>query len=172
MQRFVSFLEDAKTKAESISQSKFLTDDDFKKIQQRAMSQQMDGTGKGQKRKHTTASSNNDHKNTELVDLANIENVVKKMKHDKQSRLATVIAGREGRDSFSKPRQKRQNEHASTTNKEKLKKKPFMMISHSRNARGKTKKSFRDKQIALRESMLKKDEKTSTGKKRRHWVYT
>ena len=127
----------------------------------------MDGSG-NRKRKHTTASNYTEKDKSELVDLASIENVVKKMKHDKESRLATVHAGREGRDSFSKPHQKRQNEHASTTNKEKLKSKPFMMISHSRNARAKGKKSFRDKQIALRDSMLKKGGKTKSGKKRKH----
>lgn len=167
----MSFSEDAKAKAEMISQSKFLTDEDFKKIQQKSMGQQIDGpANRGKKRKHTTtkASNNTEKGKSELVDLASIENVVKKMKHDKESRLATVHAGREGRDSFSKPRQKRQNEHASTTNKEKLKSKPFMMITHGRNARAKGKKSFREKQIALRDSMLKKDGKTKSGKKRKH----
>ena len=124
----------------------------------------MEKTGKGKKRKHTFTT---ERRKSELVDLANIENVVKKMKHDKESRLATVHAGREGRDSFSRPRQKRQNEHASTTNKEKLKSKPFMMISHSRRSRAKGKKSFREKQISLRDSMLKKDGKTKSGKKRK-----
>jgi len=120
------------------------------------------------KRKQTTAASGQEKEKPELVDLASIENVVKKMKHDKESRLATVLAGREGREKFSKPKQKRQNEHASTTNKEKIKSKPFMMISHSQRSRGKGKKSFRDKQIALRDSMLKKDGKTKSGKKRKH----
>jgi len=163
---------DAKEKAELVSQTKFLTDEDFKKIQQKTLAQQMGGdgeesTGKNRKRKHTTASLTTERKKTELVDLANIENVVKKMRHDKESRLATVHAGREGRECFSKPRQKRQNEHASTTNKEKLKTKPFMMISHSRKSRAKGKKSFREKQISLRDSMLKKDGKTKSGKKRK-----
>ena len=153
-----------------ISQSKFLTDEDFKKIQQKSMTQQMDGpANRGKKRKHTTAASSAaDKGNSELVDLASIENIVKKMRHDKEARLATVHAGREGRESFSKPRQKRQNEHASTTNKEKTKSKPFMMITHGRNARAKGKKSFREKQIALRDSMLGKGGKTKSGKKRKH----
>ncbi|XP_066932226.1 protein SDA1 homolog [Clytia hemisphaerica] len=164
--------EDARAKAEQVSQTKFLTDDDFKKIQQKAISQQIESgpsAGKrGKKRKQTTAASGQEKEKSELVDLASIENVVKKMKHDKESRLATVLAGREGREKFSKPKQKRQNEHASTTNKEKTKSKPFMMISHSQRSRGKGKKSFRDKQIALRDSMLKKDGKTKSGKKRKH----
>ncbi|XP_066919116.1 protein SDA1 homolog isoform X2 [Clytia hemisphaerica] len=164
--------EDARAKAEQVSQTKFLTDDDFKKIQQKAISQQIESgpsAGKrGKKRKQTTAASGQEKEKSELVDLASIENVVKKMKHDKESRLATVLAGREGREKFSKPKQKRQNEHASTTNKEKIKSKPFMMISHSQRSRGKGKKSFRDKQIALRDSMLKKDGKTKSGKKRKH----
>lgn len=161
--------EDAKAKAEMISQSKFLTDEDFKKIQQKSLSQQMnEGSRKGKKRKATTTEiTNSNNKKPELVDLSSIENVVKKMKHDKESRLATVYAGREGRESFSRPRQKRQNEHASTTNKEKSKSKPFMMISHSRKSRAKGKKSFREKQIALRDSLLKKEGKSKSGKKKR-----
>lgn len=151
------FDEDAeKKKAEMISVTRILTDDDFKKIQQRAISEQLDGgQNKGQKRKHTTYAKpmNND----EVVSLAQIENVHKKMRHDKESRLATVLEGREGREKFGRTRQKRQNENASTTNKEKLKSKPFMMISHSRNARLKGKKSFRDKQISLRDSLLKRE---------------
>lgn len=165
-------MENAKEKAELVSQTRILTDDDFKRIQQRSIAQQLGGNptckaGKKRKRTANTAAEGKQQQKSELVDLAQIENVVKKMRHDKESRLATVHAGREGREKFSRPKQKRQNEHASTTNKEKVKSKPFMMISHSRKSRGKTKKSFREKQLALRDSMLKKEGKTKSGKKRK-----
>lgn len=161
-----------KEKAELVSQTRILTDDDFKRIQQRSLVQQLGGNqnkvGKKRKRAATTAGDEKQQQpKSELVNLAQIENVVKKMRHDKESRLATVYAGREGREKFSRPKQKRQNEHASTTNKEKVKSKPFMMISHSRKSRGKTKKSFREKQLALRDSLLKKEGKTKSGKKRK-----
>ena len=44
----------------------------------------------------SAVSKNND----ELVGLSNIEMVYKKRKHDKESRLATVMKGREGREAF------------------------------------------------------------------------
>ena len=148
-------VDDLRKKAELISTTRILTDEDFKKIKMQSVSQQLNPR-KGKKRKSMNTTETSTEKN-ELVKLSQIENVCKKMRHDKESRLATVLAGREGREKFGKPNVKRQNEHASTTNKEKLKSKPFMMISHSRKSRGKSKKSFREKQLALRDSMLKRE---------------
>ena len=56
----------------------------------------------------------------ELVDLANIEMIHKKRKHDKESRLATVIEGRTDREKFGS-RKSKMDPFASTTNKEKMK---------------------------------------------------
>ncbi|XP_047145437.1 protein SDA1 homolog [Hydra vulgaris] len=148
---------DNEKKAEMVSTTRILTDEDFKKIQEQSLSEKLHGT----KRK---AQFNSDK--SDIIDLAQIENVHKKMCHDKQSRLATVLAGREGRESYSKVKPKRLNEHASTTNKEKVKSKPFMMITHGRNARSKVKKSFREKQISLRDSLLKREGKLGNRRKR------
>ena len=145
--------ENAAKKAEEISVSRILTDEDFKRIQKETLAEQVSGKSKGKKRRFEPTSKGKN----ELVELDQIENVHKKMKHDKESRLATVHAGREGRETFSKPKQKRQNEFASTTNKEKKKNKPFMMMSHSSKTRVKSKKSFREKQIALRDALLKNE---------------
>lgn len=145
--------ENAAKKAEKISVSRILTDEDFKRIQKETLAEQVSGKSKGKKRRFEPTSKGKN----ELVELDQIENVHKKMKHDKESRLATVHAGREGRETFSKPKQKRQNEFASTTNKEKKKNKPFMMMSHSSKTRVKSKKSFREKQIALRDALLKNE---------------
>ena len=164
MSAHFSFIDDSKKKAETISATRILTDQDFKTIQQRAMTEQLEGK-KGKKRKLTTSSAK-PATNEELVNLSQIENVHKKMRHDKESRLATVLAGREGREKFSKPKAKRQNENASTTNKEKLKNKPYMMISHSRKSRAKGKKSFREKQVALRDALLKREGKGRNNKKK------
>jgi len=152
-----------KKKAESISSTRILTEDDFKKIQQRSLVQEVDG-GASRKRARTTATEHTSQGNSEIVSLPQIENVCKKKKHDKESRLATVREGRGDKDQFKqKMKQKRQNEHASTTNAEKQKRKPFMMVSHSGKARGKAKRSFRDKQIALRDALVKREK---AGKKR------
>merc|ERR1712048_1243698 len=146
---------DAKQKAEAVSSSRILTDEDFKKIQTQSLAQQVEG--KGKKRPLTATKENSTATNSDIVGLPQIETVCKKMRHDKESRLATVMQGREDREKFSKPKPKRQNEFASTTNKEKKKNKPFMMLSHSHKTRKKNKASFREKQIALRDAMLKKE---------------
>ena len=88
----------------------------------------------------------------ELVDLADIEMVHKKRKHDKASRLASVMAGREDREKFGSRKQK-QNENASTTNKEKARKKNFMMLKHK--LKKKAKRSFVEKQKQMKQSMMR-----------------
>ena len=94
--------------------------------------------------------TNNSKPRDELVDLANIEMIHKKRKHDKEARLATVMAGREDREKFG-GRKGKMSEHASTTNKDKAKKKNFMMMKHK--LRRKVKKSFVDKQRTLRKTL-------------------
>ncbi len=60
--------------------------------------------------------------------------------------------GREGRDKFSR-KKGRVNPEASTTNKEKNKMKPFMMV---RNKLKKSKKrSFKEQQSSLRNALIK-----------------
>merc|ERR1712154_35843 len=89
----------------------------------------------------------------ELVDLANIEMIHKKRKHDKEARLATVMEGRKDREKFGAKKGK-VNEFASTTNKEKMKKKNFMMMKHK--LKRKVKRSFVEKQATLRNSLKSK----------------
>ena len=57
-------------------------------------------------------------------------------------------AGREGREKFGR-KQQRMNPHASTTNKEKRKNKPFMMVKQKHTIKHKQKRSFREKQVGL-----------------------
>lgn len=147
--------EDLNAKAARISQTRFLTDEDFKKIRLREAVRQIDPkAGKKRKRgaEHTEPSERG-----EFISLRDIENIHKKRRHDKESRLETVLAGRQDREKFSskKATKKRLNEFASSTNKEKRRKKNFMMMRHNRDVRGKNKRSFRDKQMALKNSLLK-----------------
>ncbi|XP_077983865.1 protein SDA1 homolog [Glandiceps talaboti] len=153
-------LEERESKAANITQARILTQDDFKKIKLKQMQQEMSsakGKGSAKKRKHVEIQEDN-NESGELVSLKRIEVINKRPRHDKDSRLATVMAGREGREKFTN-KQRRQNPHASTTNKEKTKKKPFMMIKQKRNVKGKQKRSFREKQIALRNALLKRQKK-------------
>uniref|UniRef100_A0A3P9K5D9 Protein SDA1 n=1 Tax=Oryzias latipes TaxID=8090 RepID=A0A3P9K5D9_ORYLA len=145
--------EERKAKAAAVSGSRLFTQDDFKKIRLVQMAKEVNAApGKGQKRK---AVEFDEEEKGELLTLRNIEKLHKKPKADKETRLATAMAGRTDRKDFVKKHSKL-NPHASTSNKEKKKHKNFMMMRHSQNVRTKGKRSFREKQIALREALLKK----------------
>uniref|UniRef100_A0A8C7Y012 Protein SDA1 n=1 Tax=Oryzias sinensis TaxID=183150 RepID=A0A8C7Y012_9TELE len=109
----------------------------------------------GHKNIHRSSKNESVSSSIKLVTLRNIEKLHKKPKADKETRLATAMAGRTDRKDFVKKHSKL-NPHASTSNKEKKKHKNFMMMRHSQNVRTKGKRSFREKQIALREALLKK----------------
>ncbi|XP_022053419.1 protein SDA1 homolog isoform X1 [Acanthochromis polyacanthus] len=147
-------VEERKAKAAAVSGSRLLTQDDFKKIRLVQMAKEVNAApGKSQKRKHVDEDESDNE--GELLTLRNIEKLHKKPKADKETRLATAMAGRTDRKDFSKRRTKL-NPHASTSNKEKRRKKNFMMMRHSENVRTKGKRSFREKQLALRDALLKK----------------
>uniref|UniRef100_A0A3P8TIR5 Protein SDA1 n=1 Tax=Amphiprion percula TaxID=161767 RepID=A0A3P8TIR5_AMPPE len=147
-------VEERKAKAAAVSGSRLLTQDDFKKIRLVQMAKEVNAApGKGQKRKHVDEDASDNE--GELLTLRNIEKLHKKPKADKETRLATAMAGRTDRKEFMKRRTKL-NPHASTSNKEKRRKKNFMMMRHSENVRTKGKRSFREKQLALRDALLKK----------------
>ncbi|XP_025088125.1 protein SDA1 homolog [Pomacea canaliculata] len=138
--------------AQEVSVSRIMTQEDFKRLQtiQIAKEAGLSHTGKSRKRKRP---ADNPTDSGELPNLGDIENVHKKRAHDKETRLATVLAGREGRQKFTGGGPNRMNPKASTTNREKRKNKVFGMVKQ-KLAR-KERRSFRDKQIALRNSLLK-----------------
>lgn len=146
--------DERKAKAVAVSTSRLLTQDDFKKIRVAQMAKEVStAPGKGQKRKNVE--SDEEEQRGELLSLRDIERLHKKPKSDKETRLATAMAGRTDKKEFVRKRSKL-NPFASTSNKEKKRKKNFLMMKHSQNVRTKGKRSFRDKQIALRDSLLKK----------------
>ncbi|KAM9794875.1 protein SDA1 homolog [Syngnathus typhle] len=147
-------VEEREAKAAAISGSRLLTQDDFKKIKLAQIAKEVNGAP-GKKRKAADNDDEEDHNSGELLTLRNIEKLHKKPKTDKETRLATAMAGRTDRKEFAKKKTKL-NPHASTSNKEKRRKKNFMMMRHSQNVRTKGKRSFREKQIALRDALLKK----------------
>merc|ERR1712136_152533 len=147
----VSVVEERKTKAAAISLSRILTDKDFAKIDAAQVKKQL-LLSKSQRKRRADDDITETTNRNELVRLDDIERIHKKRRHDKDTRLATVLEGRADREKPTmKP--KRQNPFASTTNKEKAKKKNFMMLKQK--AKGKQKRSFKDKQIALTKSLLK-----------------
>lgn len=135
--------------AQKLSLERILTDEDFKRIDMANIKKLIQPMAKGQKRKIEDAAMNPP---SELVKLGDIENIYKKRKHDKESRLQTVQEGRVDREKFGY-KDGRLNIHCSKTNREKKKTKNYQMIKHK--ARGKVKRSFKDKQIALRNYLLK-----------------
>jgi len=160
-------LEEKAAKASEVTLGKILTDEDFKRIDAAQLKKQVQGVRKGPKKptkaKKRTAEEagleENDEEEVtaagrdELVRLEDIEMIHKKRKHDKEARLESVMKGREGRGKFSGGKTKL-NEHASTTNKQKNKKKNFSMMKHKIKAKS-GKKSFREKQLDLKKRLLK-----------------
>ncbi|CAI4036716.1 hypothetical protein SMKI_16G0300 [Saccharomyces mikatae IFO 1815] len=93
----------------------------------------------------------------ELVDASTLTGPIK-YKQSREERLQKVLEGREGRDKFGSRRGKRDNVR-STTNREKERRKNFVMSIHKRSVRGKQKMSLRDKQKVLRAHITKQKKK-------------
>ncbi|GIY89881.1 protein SDA1 homolog [Caerostris darwini] len=144
-----------KEKAETISYSRILTQEEFQKIKVAQLQSQVQ-YAKGKKRKSDALLNEAEIKKSEVVSLKDIEKLHKKLKTDKESRLATAQEGREGREKFGK-KKKTKNPYASKTQKQQNKNKAFMMIKHK--VRSKIKRSFRDKQVALKNALLKRRKK-------------
>uniref|UniRef100_K1RH89 Protein SDA1 n=1 Tax=Magallana gigas TaxID=29159 RepID=K1RH89_MAGGI len=135
-------------KAQTVSSNRILTAEEFEQIQKRQALKEVEGRHGKRKRE-----GGQEEEGGGLLTLSTIENVHKKRAHDKESRLSTVMAGREGREKFGKNHEK-MNPHASSTNKDKRRNKAFMMIKH-KVQRKKIKRSFRDKQeYNLQEDMI------------------
>lgn len=131
-----------KEAAQELASTKIFTDDDFKKIDAALIKKQVTNS-----RKRPLEAEKSD-----FVKLDAIEMIHKKRKHDKQARVDSVEKGRDGREKFGYI-DKRVNEHCSKTNREKRKTKNFQMIRHK--VRGKIKSSFKDKQVRLRNHLVK-----------------
>ena len=166
----VMTLEEKTQKAREATVGRILSDEDFRKIAAAQLRKQVEGVRKGGKKqtkkgvKRTASEANidddewvnadDDEEATgreELVNLEAIEMIHKKKRHDKEARMASIIAGREGREKFGHISKK--GPGASMTNKQKAKKKNFSMMKHKIKTKGK--KSFREKQQALKKRLIK-----------------
>jgi protein SDA1 len=75
----------------------------------------------------------------------------KKAKADYAGRIASIEKGREDREAFGSNKGKKKKEvPSSSTNKEKARNKPFMMVMSSGAVRGKKRASLKEKQQRLR----------------------
>lgn len=136
--------------AKKVTLERILTDEDFKRIDMANIKKQLQNK-KGAKRKLEEEKRLSEQP-AEFVKLGDIENIYKKRKHDKQTRLETVRTGQADREKFGY-KDGRMNENCSKTNREKRKKKNFQMIKHKVQKKGK--RSFKDKQISLRNHLIK-----------------
>lgn len=147
--RKIDHLKEKKELAQKVTLERILTDEDFKRIDMANVRKQVFSATKGLKRKIEETSVGAP---SELVKLSDIENIYKKRKHDKQSRIESVKKGQVNREKFGY-KDGRMNENCSKTNREKRKTKNYQMIRYK--VRGKVKRSFKDKQISLRNHLLK-----------------
>ncbi|NXF89275.1 SDA1 protein, partial [Eubucco bourcierii] len=139
-------MEERKAKAAAVSTSRLLSQEDFHKIRLAQLSKEVNAApGKSAKRK-TIDLDEEEEGRGELLSLRDIEHLHKKPKSDKETRLATAMAGKTDRKEFVK-KKTRINPFASSSNKEKKKNKNFMMMRYSQSVRTKTKRSFREKQV-------------------------
>lgn len=97
-------------------------------------------------------------KNEEEVDADSLIGPVK-YKELREERIARAKEGKEGRDFKSKKGEKLAQKAHSTTNREKARKKNFMMMIHKKDVQGKAKRSLRDKQKVLRNHINKQKKK-------------
>ncbi|XP_074760038.1 protein SDA1 homolog isoform X6 [Athene noctua] len=149
-------IEERKAKAAAVSTSRLLTQEEFHKIRLAQLSKELNSApGKSAKRKNIEIDDEEEESRGELLSLRDIEHLHKKPKSDKETRLATAMAGKTDRKEFVK-KKTRINPFASSSNKEKKKHKNFMMMRYSHSVRTKNKRSFREKQLALRDALLKK----------------
>ncbi|XP_023307069.2 protein SDA1 homolog [Lucilia cuprina] len=130
-----------KEAAQELALTRIFTDEDFKRINAANVKKAVTNARKRPLEKDRE----------EFVKLDKIEMIYKKRKHDKETRLESVQSGRSDREKFGW-KDGRKNENCSRTNREKEKRKNFVMMRHK--ARSKVKKSFRDKQQAMRKHLL------------------
>ncbi|XP_037506539.1 protein SDA1 homolog [Rhipicephalus sanguineus] len=158
-------LEERAQKAALVSETRILSQQEFAKVRAAQLSKKMKAAipQRFTKKGATTAKNAATAATTEVTDttigekkeivsLRDIEKLVKNPRSTKESRLASIKEGREDREKFG-GRKKKKGEFASQSNKEKRKTKVFNMVKHK--LKRKQKRSFREKQIALRDALLK-----------------
>ncbi|KAL4249562.1 Protein SDA1 [Abortiporus biennis] len=96
----------------------------------------------------TMGQSGNDEEN--FISEMDILGPRKKAKADYAERMASIEKGREGREKFGSLKGKKKGNPSSSTNREKARNKPIMMIIASGAVKGKKKASLREKQQKLR----------------------
>ncbi|KAI1724811.1 SDA1 domain-containing protein [Ditylenchus destructor] len=157
-------------KAKSVSETRILTDADFRMIRAHQVRSKMNTnnkTGKGNLKRTNDEilldeeiqekMARKETSKDGLPRLNDIEHFHKKIqKQNKQERLDQIKEGRDENEKFGRP--KKRGAHVGRTNRELAKCKNFQMVRHK--VRGKNRqRSFRDQQISLRNYLLRQDGK-------------
>ncbi|KAF5358544.1 hypothetical protein D9756_001776 [Leucocoprinus leucothites] len=146
------------TKISQLATTKILTPADFallNDLRLQAASKAAEGGSSKAKRKlaelEVIKSSSANNTEDTFISENDILGPRKKAKADYAERMASIQKGREGREKFGSHKGKQNKEApSSSTNREKARNKPIMMILSSGAVRGKKKASLREKQQKLR----------------------
>lgn len=87
-------------------------------------------------------SDDDDDEDPSVVTPESIVGYVPRKRQDKAARMASVLAGREDRQKFGRPKEK----GGGTTNAEKLRNQPFQLVKHAHRIQGKKYKNLAAKQ--------------------------
>ncbi|KAJ7197289.1 SDA1-domain-containing protein [Mycena pura] len=152
---------DASTRISTLATTKILTPADFAllndlRIQAVAKTVEQGGSSRA-KRKLAILEGNRkavqmgQQAEDEFISENDILGPRKKAKADYAERMASIAKGREGREKFGSHKGKKNKDTpSSSTNREKARNKPIMMIMQTAAVRGKKKVSLREKQQKLR----------------------
>lgn len=135
----------------TLASSRVLTPADFAKLDELKLAAGLD------KVMGTRKNDNGSARNEDTVDVNTLVGP-QKFKQLREERIAAAKEGKEGRSAFGSRKGKIEGEH-STTNREKARKKNFMMMIHKKDVQGKAKMSLRDKQKSLRAHIEKQKKK-------------
>lgn len=130
---------------------KILTEEDFQRIEEKRLAWLMQG--KQQKKGKRQASPERADDHGDILNPSNIEHINKHKKQTKEERLETIRKGRPDKKFGIK--KAKMDPNASSTNAEKRKNKPFMMVVHKRGIRERSRKSFAEKQRDLKKKLLR-----------------
>ncbi|PVU96198.1 hypothetical protein BB561_001329 [Smittium simulii] len=165
-------MEESKSKVLRADMTRILTQEDFDKIDRMKKKQKekarvemeslANTKGKNKRSLETANSQAGDGENESLkkdyydeADILGSYHSRKRAKATYAERMATVQAGREGREKFASKKSKRESDGRSTSNKEKRKTKNFKMISHKQGNVVKGKRSLVVKARELRAHIKK-----------------
>ncbi|ORZ37792.1 SDA1-domain-containing protein [Catenaria anguillulae PL171] len=141
--------------------TRFLTPADFARMAElRSLAAKEAPASKSKKRKRAVAllaeqqAAGQMAEFSEFVDETSLVPLRKKPKSDYEERMASIAAGREGREKFGSRKGKKEGK--STSNTEKRRTKDFNMVSKSRRVAGKKKTSLKEKTRAMRADIEKR----------------